>query len=371
MITPSGGDDGPQLSQALTTGDLIAKGNYILQTPIQGAGDRLQFNGTGRGVVLSLMAPIPAFQIVGPGTGITLRGFTAMAAVAGASLGQCWGQQRADHADVSGYLSDLTLEDFAAYGLDSAFDVRFCMGGVTVQDYKIAGGGNGFYFRDCGEGKLLPGRVENMRGYLAMIEGPDASDTSDHSAEDFVVRGVTGNLGGGQGLIFKNQGFSDISGCDITGCHAGPAVFLTGRIAQLTIRGNVLGGVNAGQAMQQHGLVMDINPTACSFKHVTIVDNNVDSSCIGLVVGGEQITVARNKLTANSNVDILTIGLTNSDVDKNHCDSTSFLYGSAQANIFEGWGGCKNNSFDGNWVQQPIVPAAGSGSSFTNTRKIA
>ena len=135
----------------------------------------------------------------------------------GASGGQFWGNP-------AGYLGDVLLEDFDIYGLSAGFDIRYCMGGVTVQNFTISGGGSGLYCYDCGEGKIAQGRIENMSGVSITVEGnPNGLD---HSAEDFQIEGLTCNVGRGAGIVWKNQGFGTIVGSDITSCSLGPAVNL-------------------------------------------------------------------------------------------------------------------------------------------------
>lgn len=363
VITPIPDDNSNRIAAAWMNGDRLSAGVFPISQPIQLAGDSLVLEGAGRGLtsIVSATPGIPIIQRVGPGTATTLRGITltAFPGISGVSAGQFWGRPNpSDSGDVSGYLQDVLLEDFAIYGLASSFDVRYCMGGVTIQTYKVAGSG-GFYFYDCGEGKVIGGRIENIFGPMAVVEGSGNSNSGDHSAEDFQFLGVTGNIGlAGLGIIIKNQGFGQIIGCDITSCGAGPALTLQGSVTDYVISDNILGGINMPDR-QQHAFVMDatvVSQQRGPFKQITITGNHMIGSTIGLVANGEQLIVAGNHFTANSNVDILLQAVGSSDISRNFCDSAEFSHGSARASIFE-TGASHDNLIERNWVKAGIASA--------------
>lgn len=377
-LMPSGGNDSAAIRSAMMTGEELGNGNFLIMSPITTWPGAVALRGRGQGITnLILGAGASLFAHEGSAHRMTIRDFTVIAnAGSGSSMGYIKGVANPSNpADVSLYTSMLKIENIDFFGMDGEFLISRCMGGVTIRDIKFQGCAAGIHTFDCGEGKISGVRIENMRngGWMLMIEGPADSNNGDHSAEDMTIEDVTGNIGDGMGIVWRNQGFGQITGCNITSCTRGPAILFQGTCTDIAASASTFGGVNNGAGIQQHAVVFDTSMPQLRGPHSSISFDNCkfDGSCIGLVINGREIDVSNCQMTANSNVDILLAAATNCRIENNTLDSTQFGYGSARTSIAE-FGTSRNNTIRNNFVRV-IDPSykAGVGSVWENNRLLS
>lgn len=364
-ITPSGGDDTPHILAAGYSGEEIGPGNFLLATPLSGIGSGFHLRGRGKRIS-NFWVPggHSAFSSHSAATCLSIEDISFIAQGGGASAGQLWGQPSGSNpADVSGYLSQLDIRKCEFIAFAGELDIRYCMAGLRAIDNDWNAGTNGLYTFDCGEQKIRGNRFNSMAGFHIRAEGPaQGPQGTDHSAEDSAFTDNTGNGGGLDGLELINLGFFTVLGNDFTALGRN-GLRLSGTCSDGSVVGNIWGSLHG----VNHAICLDNSAPQPRGPHHNIIlsSNHGDGSYCGAVLTGTKITYSFNHHTANSNVDILAIGLVDSDIVYNTCDSTEFSGGSAQVSIFEAGG--SNNRISSNWIRKPVAQG-GSGSDYSGNR---